>query len=162
MCGNTISWPPICKCQDGQEVRFISWVLGCTEHGRSLLSIIVYYLLEVYYHRGRRWLAQWGRGGTSCPQSPVAWWQLGTEKPPMGSQEQGPMGSLLGDFGINGIEPPRWALPLGLALTLFLCSKASVLNGVRLPQPLLCAHCELAAPLCWQTAWLLFSERRSD
>ena len=72
------------------------------------------------------------------------------------------MGSLLGDFGINGTEPPRWALPLCLASTLFLCSKASVLNGVKLPQPLLSAHCELAAPLCWQTAWLLFSERRSD
>ena len=41
----------------------------------------------------------WGRGGNSCPQSPVAWWQLGTEKSLMGSQEQGPMGSLLSDFG---------------------------------------------------------------
>lgn len=66
------------------------------------------------------------------------------------------------ETGINGTEPPRWALPLCLASTLFLCSKASVLNGVKLPQPLLSAHCELAAPLCWQTAWLLFSERRSD
>ena len=37
LCGNILTWSPASKCQDGQEVRFSSWALGCTGHSKKVV-----------------------------------------------------------------------------------------------------------------------------